>query len=254
MRTNNGSNNNYRIREVPAVRKAVAILNTLSKQSEPLGVTAISKKLGMVPSTCLHIMRVLVSEGLVTMDRETKRYSLDVGILSLARGLMTENELVKRLQPQFNRVSSEFNATLVAVKVIDIEHSVVIAVSHSQSTMRLNVEVGSRFPTLVSATGRCYAAFGGEAEIEIIQHFQRLRWSRPPSMSEWKQQVEETAARGYAIDAGNYISGHMVVTVPVLSHDIMKYGVSAVGEAGIIATNQEVLAHKLSEIVNNTNF
>ncbi len=254
MKTNNGSKNHYRIREVPAVRKAVAILNTLSKQAEPLGVTAISKKLGMVPSTCLHILRVLVSEGLVTTNPETKQYSLDVGILSLARGLMTENELVKRIQPQFNRISSEFNATLVAVKVIDIEHSVVIAVSHCQSTMRLNVEVGSRFPTLVSATGRCYAAFGGERETDVIRYFERLRWSRPPSIKEWKKQVEETSTRGYAVDAGNYISGHMVVTVPVLSHDIMKYGVSAVGEAEIIANSEEVLAHKLSEIVNNTNF
>ena len=254
MRSDNGKKNDYRVREVPAVRKAVAILNTLSKQAEPIGVTAISKKLGMVPSTCLHIMRVLVSEGLVTVNLETKRYSLDVGILSLARGLMTENELVKRIQPQFNRISSEFNATLVAVKVIDIEHSVVIAVSHSQSTMRLNVEVGSRFPTLVSATGRCYAAFGGESETEVIEYFQRLRWSTPPSIGEWKQQVDETSARGYAVDAGNYISGHMVVTVPVLSHDIMKYGVSAVGEAKMIANSKEVLAQKLSEIVNKTNF
>ena len=66
--------------------------------------------------------------------------------------------------------------------------------------------------------------------------------------------MDETSNRGYALDAGNYISGHIVVTMPVLSHDIMKYGVSAVGEAEIIANSEEVLAHKLSEIVNNTNF
>ena len=57
-----------RFREVPAVRKAVSILRLLSRTSEPMGVNAISKELDLVPSTCLHILRVLVAEGLVAPE------------------------------------------------------------------------------------------------------------------------------------------------------------------------------------------
>ncbi len=254
LKNQNDAKKQPRIRDVPAVRKAAAILNALSKEPDPIGVAAISKKLGLVPSTCLHILRVLVSEGFVAVNPENKCYSLDVGILSIARGLMTENKIVQRIQPEFERLSVAYNATLVALKVIDIEHSVVIAVSHSQGTMRLNVEVGSRFPTLVSATGRCYAAFGGEREEQLMQHFTKLRWNKPPDLDVWKQQVRETLVNGYAVDRGNYISGHMVLTVPVLSHGIMKYAVSAVGDATTVSNFEEELALKLNEVINNTKF
>ena len=251
MNKNNAANNKQqRIREVPAVRKAVAILNALSKESEPIGVNAISKKLNLVPSTCLHILRVLVSEGLVAFDPQTKYYALDVGILSLARSLMTGNELVKRIQPELNRLSRSFNATLVTEKVIDIEHSVVIAVSHAKGAMRLNVEVGSRFPTLVSATGRCYAAFGGESEIEIMKYFKRIRWSIAPNINEWNRQVGETREKGYAIDMGNYISGHMVIAVPLIERGIMTYGVAAVGDKSTLLPAEQELSQEIHYLIN----
>src|SRR5207253_5995145 len=47
-----------REREVPAVRRAVAILRLLGKSETALGVNAIARALGLVPSTCLHILRV----------------------------------------------------------------------------------------------------------------------------------------------------------------------------------------------------
>ena len=61
--------------------------------------------------------------------------------------------------------------------------------------MRLNVEVGSRFPTLVSATGRCYAAFGNVSDDELAEHFPKLRWSIAPSKRDWKSQVREAKQR-----------------------------------------------------------
>lgn len=219
-----------RFREVPAVRKSVAILKLLAKHHEPLGLNSISKTLDLVPSTCLHILRVLVSEGLVTMEADTKRYSLDVGVLSLARSLMRGNEIVRLLQSDLHRISRRYDLSLIVEKTVDIEHSVVVAVSHSTSAMRLNVEVGSRFPTLISAAGRCYAAFSEVSDDELTRRFPKLRWSVPPSMREWKKQINETRKRGYAIDMGNYISGHMVVCVPILQHGVMIYGIAAVGD------------------------
>src|SRR5690606_10540803 len=64
-----------RIREVPAVSRAIAILRLLGRGQGPMTLKAIAEELGMVTSTCLHILRVLVSEGLVKVDASSKRYS-----------------------------------------------------------------------------------------------------------------------------------------------------------------------------------
>jgi len=68
-----------RVRPVPAVTRAVAILRLLGRSEEALGVHAIARALTLIPSTCLHILRVLVAEGLVAFDPESKRYRAGAG-------------------------------------------------------------------------------------------------------------------------------------------------------------------------------
>ena len=240
-----------RFREVPAVRKAVAILRLLSRAADPMGVNAISKELELVPSTCLHILRVLTAEGLVVTESGTKRYTLNVGILSLARGLMRGNEMIRFTQPELDRISRRYNVSIIAAKTIDIEHSVAVAISHSSSAMRLNVEVGSRFPTLVSATGRCFAAFGNVSDEELAEQFPKLRWHVAPSRSDWKKQISEAKVQGYAVDIGNYISGHMVISVPIMDHDHMAYGIAAVGNETQVKKSQDDLVADIKAVIGN---
>jgi len=45
-----------RIREVPAVRRAAAILNLLANNTSGLNASHIARELGIVQSTCLHIL------------------------------------------------------------------------------------------------------------------------------------------------------------------------------------------------------
>jgi DNA-binding IclR family transcriptional regulator len=117
--------------------------------------------------------------------------------------------------------------------------------------MRLNVEIGSRFPTLVSATGRCYAAFGGQPADILLEHFHKLRWSKPPSLADWEQQVAETKGNGYAIDVGNYIAGQMIISAPLIEQGIMRYGIAAVGEVDLVNEAKSDLARAILATIKN---
>ena len=70
----------------PAIARAAAILRLLGKSEAPLGVNAIARELGLVPSTCLYVLRALADEELVAFDPDTKRYRLEAGVLTLPRG------------------------------------------------------------------------------------------------------------------------------------------------------------------------
>ena len=72
--------------KAPAISRAAAVLRLLGKTAQPMGVNAIARELGLVPSTCLYVLRALVEEELVAFDENTKRYTLEAGVLSLARG------------------------------------------------------------------------------------------------------------------------------------------------------------------------
>lgn len=91
---------------MPAVSRAIAILRLLGRSREGMGVKAIADALGLVPSTCLHILRVLVSEDLVRVDPATKRYTLSAGMISLAHSVLAGGGFTQLAQPALDRLAA----------------------------------------------------------------------------------------------------------------------------------------------------
>lgn len=217
--------------KAPAISRAAAVLRLLGKSDAALGVQAIARQLGLVPSTCLHVLRALVAEELVSFDSDTKRYSLEAGVLTLARHWLRRNPFNELAQPVLDRLAKAFDVTLLGVQIVGLEHIIVVAVAQSGQNLQLSTQIGSRFPALISATGRCIAAFGNHPEAELESRFKALRWDEPPTLNEWKAQVRQTRLKGFAVDPGNYISGVTVVAAPVfraaakLSHALVAVGI-----------------------------
>lgn len=204
-------------RNVPAVTRAVAILRYLGRAEDPVGVNPMARDLGLVPSTCLHILRVLVDEGLVQVDPQTKRYTIGVGILPIARSAIQRNAFITLVQPHLDQLSERSGATVLATQVTEAGQMVVVALSQVPQRFSLQVDLGSRFPMLISATGRCYAAFGMVSEEALETGFRQLHWDNPPRFDAWLEQVAEVRQQGYAVDNGSYMSGVTVIAVPFLN-------------------------------------
>lgn len=220
------------MRAVPAVTRGIAILRLLARSPEPQGVNAIARALDLVPSTCLHILRALVGEGLVAVDAATKRYVLDAGVLTLARSALRQDGFAQLAQRELDAIAGKFSVTAIGVRVIGLRHMIVVALSRSDATFRLHVDIGSRFPALISATGRCLAAFGHHDERDVEREFALLRWDTAPSYTAWQSEVAVTRRLGYGVDKGNYIRGVTIVAAPVIgiegamSHALVGVGLS----------------------------
>ena len=200
--------------KAPAISRAAAVLRLLGKSDAPLPLQAIARELGLVPSTCLYVLRALVAEELVSFDRDTKRYALEAGVLTLARQWLRRNRFADLAQPMLDRLAQGFGVSMLGVQIIGLDRIITVVASQAEG-FQLNVQVGSRFPALISATGRVIAAFGDYPEAELETRFHKLRWEEPPSFDAWKAQVQETRRQGFGIDAGNYISGVTVLAAPV---------------------------------------
>jgi DNA-binding IclR family transcriptional regulator len=242
-------------RRVPAVTRSIAILRLLGKTDAPLGVNAIATALNLIPSTCLHILRVLVHEGLVAVSKDNKLYRLDVGVVALARSSLSRSGINAQLQPVLDRLVERYPVTSVAVRPVRLEYIVVVAISGSQLEGRIHVEIGARFPALMSATGRCVAAFGGHSANQIREQFEKVRWDRPPSVKEWNADVKAARKRHYSVDKDQYISGITVIASPILdssarlTHVLVIVGVTKqVQKVGItkIADDLRIEAERLS--------
>jgi DNA-binding IclR family transcriptional regulator len=235
--------------KAPAISRAAAVLRLLGKSDSPLGVQSIARELGMVPSTCLHVLRALVAEEFVSFDLETKKYALEAGVLTLARQWLKRNPFNDLAQPILDRIGRAFDVTVLGVHIVGLDHIIVVAASQSGQNFQLSTQIGTRFPALISATGRCIAAFGDYADAELETRFKALRWDEAPTFKDWQAQVQQTRLQGFAVDAGNYISGVTVVAAPVWrapgkpSHALVAIGIgSALKRSGLTALQDGLLS------------
>lgn len=241
--------------KAPAISRAAAILRLLGKSDTQLGVNAIARALHLAPSSCLYILRALVEEGLVAFDPVRKLYRLDVAILSLARAWFRQSRFADLANPILGQLARDHDMTMLGVQISGLRPIIVVATAQGSGNFQLSSELGSRFPALISATGRCIAAFGDHDEQDISDQFSTLRWDNPPDFSLWKAQVADAKIAGYALDAGNYIDGVSVLAAPVwqdshtLSHALVAIALSStIKRKGVDAIGQDLVqqAHLIS--------
>lgn len=219
--------------KAPAITRASAVLKLLAKATSPLSLQVIARDTELVPSTCLYVLRALVDEELVTFNSDTKRYTLGAGVLVLAQRWLRQDSFASVAQPHLDLISREFGVTSLGVQIFGLDHIIVVASSTEGNNFQISARVGSRFPALISATGRCIAAWTHRPNSELQSRFKRLRWDNPPTFDDWLQQVDEARKQGFAVDEGHYINGVTVLASPVWnapgqpSHAIVALGIGS---------------------------
>lgn len=201
---------------VTAVSRAAEILRYLGRSDRPAGVNTIARALDLVPSTCLHILRTLSHENLTSYDPATKRYRLGPALLSLSRDMLARNDFARDAQPLIDGLARRHGVSVTATELDNADHMVVVALARASVALSIHVTVGSRFPALISASGRCYAALSDWSREELRERFSRLKWQNPPRFGDWLKEVEAARQDGYAIDRGSYIRGILIAAAPVL--------------------------------------
>ncbi|MDB5985768.1 MAG: Transcriptional regulator, IclR family [Nevskia sp.] len=218
------------VNRAPAVSRAAAVLRLLAAERTGLGVTEIARRVELVPSTCFHVLRALAEEGFVTFDPINKTYQTGIGLMTLVREAMASREYPKLVQPVLDQLAATHQVTAIAVELDRRERMVVVAISRSDNLVSLHVNVGSRFPAFISATGRCVAASRNLKRDELKKRFDSLRWEKAPRFEDWYAEVERTKVEGVAIDRGSYIRGVTILAALLPSGaDRATRGIALVG-------------------------
>jgi DNA-binding IclR family transcriptional regulator len=204
---------------VGAVTGAVKILRYLSNASEPMGVSRIAKDTKINTSTCFNILRTLAVEDLVTFEPSTKTYSISLGIMELARGATALGSDLSAVRPLMERIATARNVTLTLWQPVSSSRKVMVYSAVARSAMRIQMTVGQRLPLFIGATGRIFAAFSDISEQELEARFREINWNVPLTLAEFKRQVRETRASGWARDDGNFAAGTVSLAVPILDRD-----------------------------------
>ena len=239
------------------VQSTLAVLDLLAARA-PLGLSEISRELGIAKSTLHRICAILQERGWAVRDREGR---FDLGIRALRLG-SSSSELP--IVTAFRTVAAEFltrHDETIALAVLDGGESLFIALEQTSQPVRLVTHVGSKTPAFASASGRVVLASHSPAAVSAMFGGKLLvtpTGRRLNGVAELHTILEEVRNQGYAENWEETADGLYAASVPVVNDD----GVTLVAFTTCIPVSRitperrtaivddlQALGRKLSELV-----
>src|SRR5579875_3782122 len=141
-----------RVRPVPAVARAIRLLQALGDGRPEATLTELARRVGIHKSTAYGILATLAAEGIVERDPATRRYRLGRSLAALARaaGGPDIRVLARPHLARLRRLSGE----TVAVHEPDGRGSVILASDESPHQLRVGAPPGHPPPPLCGRRGQ----------------------------------------------------------------------------------------------------
>jgi DNA-binding IclR family transcriptional regulator len=181
-----------------AIQKPCRILRALSDpRNRRLSQIAMAAEIDK--ASALRVLTVLVEEGFLRRDPETKEYSYGPESYILSRALQDRRDLADIARPALSRLALNSGdlATLLGRSGFD---SVCLDLEAGSFPMQFNaISVGTRFPLGVGCGGLALIAWCDDSEVESILAAIEPRLRRYPRLSVplLRREIAAARQRGY---------------------------------------------------------
>ena len=154
-----------------SLERGLAILSSFSSARPLLGVSELSRDVGLSRSTTHRYVATLSALGYLQQDAATRRYRLGPRVLDLGFSAINSMELREISVPHLQQLSDETGYT-VNMAVLDRADIVYIERCRSsregQREIDLNLHVGSRLPAYCTSLGKVLLADLDPEELEAV--------------------------------------------------------------------------------------
>jgi IclR family acetate operon transcriptional repressor len=205
---------------VESVKRAFSILRCFSLNRAELGVTEISRELGVHKSTVSRLLSTLESERVVIRNPESGRYRLGVGLLELS-GFVTLHADLRRVARSFMNQLAQLTQETVNLAVIEGDE--VVNIEHITPFGRrvMNIGwVGRRTPLHASSTGKVLMAYLPRPDLEAILQKPLVKFTEHTlvELSELQAEMGLIHEQGYATGLEELEIGLNAIAAPIRDH------------------------------------
>jgi DNA-binding IclR family transcriptional regulator len=220
---------------VPAVDRALDIMEFMSEHSHPHGVTELSRILDIPLNSVFRILKRLTEREYVVQDPQSGGYQLSTRFFTLGMRLYTRFELNQRARPHMEWLCRETEETC-QIQIPHGERMLVLDTVSPEVDFYLRVVPGSLVYYHPNAYGKCVMAFTSEEEVLKIL---------PPRLPEMTantkvlrqdviNQFEGIRKTGIAYDDEEYNNGIQCIGSPVFN--IEGEVIAGLGITGLVGT------------------
>jgi DNA-binding IclR family transcriptional regulator len=150
-----------------SVRNAARLLKEFSRGSREIGVTELSRRLGIGKSTAHRLLNTLAEERLLEQDPDTGAYRLGLAMYELGASVSMHTDLHEACSPVVDQLRNATRET-VQVAVLDGREVVYVERRESPQTLRLFGRVGHRNDAHCTSTGKLLLAYLPPHRLEAL--------------------------------------------------------------------------------------
>lgn len=217
--------------KVKSLEKAFQILECFSPQEPELGITEISKQLGLYKSNVFNILSTLESLGYIEKNGTTNKYALGKRIIKLSHTAITYYGYKGEIRRCLKEISQEFEE-IAYYGVPDGSNVIYIEGAYPDSSLNTNMIQGVTAPLVCTGIGKAMLAFMDKAVVDRIlsRPLARFTDTTITDPDEMRLHLETIHRQGYSIDNMEHEYGVKCVGMPVFNrHRELVGAVSVTG-------------------------
>jgi DNA-binding IclR family transcriptional regulator len=222
--------------QVPALKRAFAILDSLNQTSFGFTVQEVSEQHRIPYSTAFYLLETMRECGYAERSDDSKKYRLGYKVLSFRDGNAARYLLDLRAvaRPIMDEVT-ELTGLTSHLAILERDEAVYIEKAEPAGFIRLNTWIGKRNSLYCTGVGKALIMHLDESEISRLCPPAALvrRTARSlTSMESLLADLKRSAERGYAIDDAEDEDQGRCVSAPV--YDNVKRVIASLGIAGTL--------------------
>lgn len=200
-----------------SVRNAARLLKEFSRGSREIGVTELSRRLGIGKSTAHRLLNTLAEERLLEQDPDTGAYRLGLAMYELGASVSMHTDLHEACSPIVDQLRNATRET-VQVAVLDGREVVYVERRESPQTLRLFGRVGHRNDAHCTSTGKLLLAFLPPYRLVGVLDGWELSRKTPHTITDLdrlRQELDLVRQRGWAENVNEAEMGVASVAAPI---------------------------------------
>jgi IclR family transcriptional regulator, KDG regulon repressor len=200
-----------------SVRNAARLLKEFSYGSREIGVTELSRRLGIGKSTAHRLLHTLTEERLLERDPYTGAYRLGLAMYELGSVVSAHTDIHEACSPVIDELRNATRET-VQVGVLDGREVVYVERRESPQTIRLFGRVGHRNDAHCTSTGKVLLAYLPSQRLESLLSGWTLPAQTPftiTDMDRLRAELDAVRRRGWAEQVNETEMGAASIAAPV---------------------------------------
>lgn len=205
---------------IKSLDRALNILELIVGNENGMGVTEISRALGIHKSTVYRLLDTLKYRGYLEKDEDSHKYISGIKLFELSSKVLNDIDSRTRVRPYLEELMKKTKET-IHLGIIDNGEIIYLDKVESTATIRMYSQVGKRAPVHSTSLGKAIMAQLSETEVRKILKEEGMVAQTENTITdveEFLRHLKKVKQQGYAVDDEEQEKDIRCIAGPIFNH------------------------------------